>query len=184
LAPLTAGARHGGTGYFLRTARLGFRRWTADDGDLAVALWGDPAVTRFIDRRGPLTAPEAVQRLAQEMALDRDHGLQYWPLFLVRGGVFVGCCGLRPYRPAERVLELGVHIRFACWGRGYAAEAAAAVIGHAFGRLGAARLFAGHHPENAASRHLLAKLGFRYTHDEPYLPTGLRHPSYVLDRPA
>lgn len=180
---MTSGA-DGGTDYFLQTARLGFRRWTAQDIDLAVALWGDPAVTRFIDRRGPLTAEQAVQRLAQEMDLDREHGVQYWPVFLMRGGLFVGCGGLRPCQPAEGVLELGVHIRSACWGRGYATEAAAAVIGHAFGRLGAARLFAGHHPENAASRHLLARLGFRYTHDEPYPPTGLRHPSYVLDRPA
>jgi hypothetical protein len=29
---------------------------------------------------------------------------------------------------------------------------------------------------------MLRRLGFRYTHDELYPPTGLRHPSYVLTR--
>ena len=42
-------------------------------------------------------------------------------------------------------------------------------------------LFAGHNPENTVSRHLLQKLGFRYTHDEFYAPTGLQHPSYMME---
>ncbi|HUV51221.1 MAG TPA: GNAT family protein, partial [Anaerolineae bacterium] len=41
-------------------------------------------------------------------------------------------------------------------------------------------LFAGHNPKNEASRHLLEKLGFRYSHDEYYAPTGLNHPSYMM----
>jgi RimJ/RimL family protein N-acetyltransferase len=41
-------------------------------------------------------------------------------------------------------------------------------------------LFAGHNPKNEASRQLLEKLGFRYTHDEYYAPTGLNHPSYMM----
>jgi RimJ/RimL family protein N-acetyltransferase len=57
------------------------------------------------------------------------------------------------------------------------------VISYAFETIGAKALFAGHHPENAASRRVLAKLGFRHTHDELYAPTGLLHPSYLLERP-
>ena len=41
-------------------------------------------------------------------------------------------------------------------------------------------LFAGLHPGNAASRRTLEKLGFLYTHHEPYAPTGLDHPGYLL----
>jgi len=41
-------------------------------------------------------------------------------------------------------------------------------------------LFAGHHPENESSRQLLTRLGFTYTHDEWYEPTGQMHPSYML----
>src|SRR5437763_1346679 len=51
-------------------------------------------------------------------------------------------------------------------------------------RLGAEGLFAGHHPEHGASRAVLERLGFRFTHEEVYPPTGLRHPSYLLMRPG
>lgn len=170
------------TEYFLQTRRLLIRRWTPEDLPLAITLWGDPAVTRFIDARGTLSVKQVAEHLAQEIATEREHGIQYWPLFAREDGNFVGCCGLRPYRPQDRVYELGVHIRSAHWRRGYGREAAAAVIRHAFDALGAAALFAGHHPANEASRQLLERLGFRYTHDEPYAPTGLRHPSYLLGR--
>ena len=51
---------------------------------------------------------------------------------------------------------------------------------YAFSTLGVKGLFAGHNPANEASRRVLEKLGFRYTHDEFYAPTGLNHPSYIL----
>ncbi len=54
------------------------------------------------------------------------------------------------------------------------------MVGYAFGTLGASALFAGHNPANEASRRLLIKLGFPYTHDEFYAPTGMDHPSYLL----
>jgi ribosomal-protein-alanine N-acetyltransferase len=58
------------------------------------------------------------------------------------------------------------------------------VITYAFDTLGASALFAGHHPENAASRKVLAKLGFQFTHKQLYPPTGLEHDSYLLKRPG
>jgi RimJ/RimL family protein N-acetyltransferase len=164
--------------YFLKSERLGFRCWSEADLDLAMGLWGDPEVTRLIG--GPLSEEQVRERLAREIATERSHGIQYWPMFLLGTGAHVGCCGLRPYRPAETVHEIGVHLRKAYWGHGYAREASMAVMTHAFRRLGAAALFAGHNPANQASRRLLTELGFGYTHDEYYPPTGLYHPSYLL----
>ena len=166
--------------YFLTTARLGFRLWRAEDVDLAVALWGDPAVARYLHADGPLPRAAVVERLAREIATQEEHGFQYWPVFWREGGAHVGCCGLRPYRPVEGVHELGVHLRPAFWGRGLAQEAGVAVRDYAFGQLRARGLLAGHHPANVASSAMLRKLGFRYTHDELYAPTGLHHPSYLL----
>ena len=62
----------------------------------------------------------------------------------------------------------------------FATEAARATIAYAFESLSAKALVAGHNPANDASRHLVQKLGFRYTHDQYYEPTGLNHPSYLL----
>jgi [ribosomal protein S5]-alanine N-acetyltransferase len=91
--------------------------------------------------------------------------------------------------------EIGFHIVPRCWGAGLACEAARHVIAHAFASaadsdselgtgLGAGRVFAGHNPNNRASAALLVhKLGFTYSHNEFYAPTGLMHPSYFLLRP-
>jgi RimJ/RimL family protein N-acetyltransferase len=155
------------------TERLVFRRWHADDENLALTLWGDPRVTALIGG-----AIDARKRLAEEIALEREHGVQYWPVFLRANGDLAGCCGLRPHR---EVLELGVHLRTEHWGKGLAVEAARSAIAHAFEVMRVAWLFAGHHPDNVASRRTLEKLGFRYTHDELYPPTGRMHPSYRLD---
>jgi ribosomal-protein-alanine N-acetyltransferase len=169
------------TSYFLTTERLGFRRWRDTDFDLAVALWGDPEVTRPIDARSPLGTHQIRARLTEEVATDHEHGVQYWPVFLLATGEHVGCCGLRPRQPENHLFELGVHIRSAFWRRGYAYEAVTGVIDYAIDHLGVRSLFAGHNPANEASRRLLRKLGFRYTHDEYYAPTGLDHPSYILE---
>ena len=166
--------------YFMRTDRLGFRHWRAGDLGLALGLWGDPKVTAFIDARGGLSPEQVRERLSREVRTQEAHGVQYWPVFLLASREHVGCCGLRPYRADRRVFELGFHIRSSHWRRGFAAEAAAAAIRYAFESRGARGLFAGHHPDHAASKKLLEKLGFRYTHHEPYAPTGLRHPSYFL----
>ena len=160
--------------YFLTTARLGFGHWTAGDEALAITLWGDPRVSAFIG--GPFTEEDVRARLSREIAGQ----LQYWPVFLREKEELAGCAGLRPY--AEGVLELGFHFRPQYWGRGLAEEAARAVITYAFEVLGVESLFAGHDPDNAASRRLLMKLGFRYTHDEVYPPTGLMNPAYRLER--
>ena len=166
--------------YFLRSARLGFRTWAETDLPVAAALWGDPSVTQHIG--GPFSREQIAERLTTEIKRQTEHGVQYWPMFLLASQALIGCCGLRPYRLAEGIYEIGVHIRSAYWGCGYAREASTAVIEHAFMNQGASALFAGHNPKNAGSRHLLHSLGFRYTHDEFYSPTGLQHPSYLLTR--
>lgn len=166
--------------YFLLTNRLGFRRWRDDDLPLALGLWGDYEVTKLIDARGQLTTNQVQERLIKEIATVRKHGVQYWPIFLRETDEHIGCCGLRPYDLAKGIYEIGFHIRSAHWRCGYAAEAARAVMKYAFNELKAEALFAGHNPQNEASRILLEKLGFQYTHDEYYPPTGLKHPSYLL----
>lgn len=166
--------------YFLKSARLGFRCWKDDDLPLAMELWGDADVTGLIG--GPFTREMVRDRLNREIAQRRECGLQYWPVFLLDSDQHIGCAGLRPYRSERKVYEFGVHLRHIFWGQGLAKEASLAVIDYAFGELGSEALFAGHHAENEASKRLLLRLGFAYTHDEFYSPTRLMHPSYLLPK--
>jgi RimJ/RimL family protein N-acetyltransferase len=162
-------------GFFLRSGRLGFRPWSADDFELAWGLWGDPEVTRLMG--GPFSEEYVRERLAREIETLRSVGVQYWPCFLLATGEHVGCCGLRPYKNA---FAFGFHLRPEHWGHGLAGEAARSVLAHAFSTLAASTLFAGHHPRNDPSRRLLGKLGFKFSFEEVYPPTGLPQPWYSL----
>jgi RimJ/RimL family protein N-acetyltransferase len=62
-----------------------------------------------------------------------------------------------------RLPEVGYILHPDVWGRGYAFEAVAAVIGHVFATRGVDRLTADADPRNAGSRRLLEKLGFEET---------------------
>ncbi|MDH6233869.1 ribosomal-protein-alanine N-acetyltransferase [Mesorhizobium soli] len=57
--------------------------------------------------------------------------------------------------------ELGYWFERASWGRGYALEAAQAVVQFAFSRIGLSKLRSGHAADNPASGKVLRKLGFR-----------------------
>ncbi len=165
---------------FLETSRLIFSTWSEADLELALCLWGDPRVTKFIDAREELTIEDVRTRLDQEIASEKKYGVQYWPIFLQSTDEHIGCCGLRVYDLSLNIYEIGFHIRADHWGRGFATEAAHKVMDYAFEILSVNGLFAGHHPYNTASKHILQKLGFRYSHDEFFTPTGLHHPSYIL----
>ncbi len=168
--------------YFLTSDRLGFRHWRREDLPLALSLWGDPEVTALIG--GPFTEAQVSARLDREIATQNDHGVQYWPIFMLDDGQHAGCAGLRPYRIDEQTYELGFHLKRSYWGRGLGEESGRAVIRFGFENICARALFAGHHPQNLASRRLLEKLGFHFTHEELFAPTGLMHPSYLIDSSA
>jgi ribosomal-protein-alanine N-acetyltransferase len=166
--------------YFLSSDRLAFRLWIADDLPLAQQLWGDPQVTRLFVSK-PLTEQQVEDRLHAEIAKQETYGVQYWPIFERVSNNFVGCCGLRPYKVPERIYELGFHLLHAAWGHGYATEAAKAVIGYGERDLTIKGFFAGHHPENLGSKKVLLNCGFVESGANFYEPTGLFHPSYMLE---
>jgi len=166
--------------YFLKTDRLGFRKWDWDDFPLAQALWGDYNVTRYIDHRGPLLDGQVAERLWREISCEEKHGVQYYPIFLHATGEHIGCCGLKPYNLATEVYEIGFHIRTEHWGKGYANEASKGIIEYAFHKMKMAGIYASHSPENVTSGELLIQLGFKHVSDEIDLPTGAYHPSYLL----
>jgi ribosomal-protein-alanine N-acetyltransferase len=164
--------------YFLKSERLGFRCWSNDDLPLARELWGDIDVTRFFG--GPFSEAEIGQRLNREITNMNAFQFQYWPINLLSDNEHVGCCGLRPYRLEEEIYELGFHLRPQYWGQELAQEAARAVVSYAFEKIGAKALSAGHHPKNLASKKVLEKLGFKYTHDEFFVALGINIPYYRL----
>lgn len=169
--------------FFLETERLLFSTWQVDDDAYALTLWGNPNVSRFITATGIIGEEQIKSKLNEEIVRFEKFNVQYWPLFLKENpNTIVGCCGLRPYNSEKNILEFGIHLCEEYWGKGYAQEASKAIISYAFDVIGVESLFAGHNPGNLASSSMLDKLGFTYTHDEYYQPTGLEHPSYTFTK--
>jgi RimJ/RimL family protein N-acetyltransferase len=167
----------------IESPRLLIKAWTIADLPDALELWGDPRVMEFIDIRGGLNRSQVEQKLQQEIERQNKFGVQYWKVIAKETGEIVGCCGLRPYDLDRHLFEIGFHIKSKHWCKGYATEAAKAVIAHAFSEMKLPKLFAGHNPKNLASHTMLLKLGFNYIGDQFYVPTGLHHPSYELAAP-
>lgn len=168
--------------YFLETSRIGYRPWTVDDFILAKRLWGNPQVTQHISSKNELSDEEILNKLNIEIENLKKFGVQYWPIYSKDDGEFLGVCGLRPYKLFDGVFEMGVHLLPEYWNNGIGYEASKAMISYTFNTLNISSIFAGHNPQNQVSAILLKKLGFRFTHYEFYPPTGLNHPSYIINK--
>jgi RimJ/RimL family protein N-acetyltransferase len=162
--------------FHLQTKRLNFAYWQLDNYVLALKLWGNVEVTKYISSNG-FNDEQIMARLKQELFNQDTFNVQYWPLFSA-SDEFIGACGLRPRD--EATFEIGIHLLPQFWGQGFALEALRAVIDYAKIRH-IKKLFAGHNPHNTASQKMLTKLGFKLIGEELYPATGLYHLSYELE---
>jgi RimJ/RimL family protein N-acetyltransferase len=141
----------------IATARLLLRPLAAADVPALAAGLGDAAVARMLARvPHPYAAGDAAIYVAHAAAMAAARrGLI---LAVVRDGAFIGVVSIQtiPYRN-----RLGYWLARDQWGKGFGREAVAAVADHAFAGLGLRHLRAGVYVDNAASRRLLARLGFR-----------------------
>jgi len=112
--------------------------------------------------------------------LTADPASAGWNLwFVVAGGVLVGSCGFVGRPSAEGEAEIGYGFLPAFCGRGYATEAAAALVAWAFSHPEVRRVMAQAEPANRASVRVLEKAGFA--------PAGAGEEGclrFAIDRPA
>ncbi|MEO5757953.1 MAG: GNAT family protein [Mesorhizobium sp.] len=128
----------------------------SDIGQLAV-LADNRHVAEMLARM-PHPYGEAEARAFLAMAKSRRAGIAY-ALTLAGTETFVGCAGLNT---TERGLELGYWIGEPYWKRGYATEAAHALVDLAFQRTTIQVLQASTRVINPASRRVIHKCGFQY----------------------
>lgn len=136
--------------------RLIFRAW--QDGDLESfhAINSDPQVMRYVGDGQVWQIGRTQQFIesASEM-LDRS-GVCQWALVDRTSDCLIGFCGLVD---GADVPEIGWRLARDYWGRGFATEAANAILNHAKDVLGISRVMATVQTENAASVRVIEKLG-------------------------
>jgi Acetyltransferases, including N-acetylases of ribosomal proteins len=167
--------------YFMKTSRIGFSTWEKSDFDLALLLWNNPDVTKYISSGG-FSEEQIKTRFETELKNMELYKIQYYPLFDLQTGNFIGCCGLKPSNISANAYETGFHLLPDYWGKGIATEVGEAVINYAFNVMKVNEIYAGHNPNNIGSKKVIEKLGFQYIEDSFYEPTGLYHPLYKLTK--
>jgi RimJ/RimL family protein N-acetyltransferase len=144
----------------LQTARLRLRPFAEADADDLFALqsnahvlryWDSPpwvdtaSVARFMAKCHDIAQEGSGARVAIERTADR---------------AFLGWCTVNSWNPDFRSASLGYCFGEAAWGRGYATEAARALLRWAFDTLDLNRVQAETDTRNLASARVLEKLGF------------------------
>jgi RimJ/RimL family protein N-acetyltransferase len=142
----------------IETARLVLRIPRPDDAKAMTCLIDDRRIAENTARiPHPYGVADAHAFLAQA---NRDPAA---PAFLIglADGTLIGGCGIATTSGGDP--ELGYWIGVAHLGRGYATEAARALIDHAFAELGCERLSSRARVSNPASRRVLEKCGFQWS---------------------
>ena len=146
----------------LETERLSLREVELTDARFMLELLNSPGFLENIGDRGVRNEDQA-RAYIEERVLGsyRDHGFGMWLAVQKADGAPVGLAGL-VRREGLETPDVGYAFIQKVWGRGYAQEAAAAVLAHAQGPMGIPKLAAITTPENFASMAVLRKIGFTY----------------------
>ena len=153
---------------FIRSERLFLRPAWPEDWPELLTLIADEGIVRNLARAPWPYGPDQARDFA---ARPQDPRLPHFFVSNAANGELIGSVGLG--RDDDARTELGYWIARPHWGRGYAPEAARAVLRLAR-TLGHRQLVAGHFVYNPASGRVLAKIGFR--------PTGKVVPRFSLGR--
>lgn len=145
----------------LQTERLALLRLHEDDAAFVLELLNEPPFLRFIGDRGVRDEDGARRYIANgPLASYARLGYGLYRVELRANGEPLGICGLVK-RDTLPEADLGFAFLQRHWARGYAREAAAAVMAEARSVYSVARLLAITDPDNDASMRLLLHLGFR-----------------------
>jgi RimJ/RimL family protein N-acetyltransferase len=145
----------------LRTARLTLRPWRETDRSAFRALNADAEIAA--DLGGPLSSAASDAKLDRYRATFDRHGFSRLAIEDSRQA-FMGYAGIMPSpagHPLGPHIEIGWRLVRTAWGKGYATEAARAVLQDAFSRLGFGEVLAYTAADNAHSQAVMARLGLR-----------------------
>ena len=149
----------------LETERLTLRRMSNDDDAFIVDLLNQPSFLRYIGDKKVRTAADA-QRYIQDgpVASYARFGFGLYLVELKGSGASIGApigiCGLIK-RDSLPDVDLGFAFLPAYWSKGYASEAAEAVLQYGRSILGLSRIVAITSLDNQDSMKLLGRIGFK-----------------------
>lgn len=139
----------------IETARLRLRRFRPADWEAVYAYASDRATNTYL--RADVMTEEETRAWVARQCEDEDAAIA---VVLRSDDALIGHLVFRP-EDAPRTREIGWTLHERARGRGYATEAAHALLGHGFTTLGLHRVIATCQPENVASWRVMERLGMR-----------------------
>lgn len=138
--------------------RIELRPFTLRDAPAMLAVYGDPDVMRWVGHGPVATLPDVEAMLRQYITHQERYGYAFWAVVERTTGRVIGDAGLA--RTVDGKTEMGYTLAREYWGRGLATEAAGLAVHAALETLQLPSVRSLVEPPNAASRHVLDKLGF------------------------
>jgi RimJ/RimL family protein N-acetyltransferase len=133
-----------------------------DDAAFILELLNEPAFIRNIGDRGVRNLEDARHYIQHRLLASYEgSGFGLYRVDLKERAMPIGMCGFIK-RPELADVDIGYALLERFWLRGYACEAASAVLEYGRKRLGLKRVVAITAPYNVASSKVLEKLGFRF----------------------
>ena len=146
----------------LETQRLLLRKLSIADAEFILELVNEPSFLRYIGDKGVRNLDDARRYILEGPV--RSYEVNGFGLYLVElseNGPPIGICGILK-RAELSDPDIGFAFLPAYWSKGYAVEAAAAVMSYAREVLKLTRIVAITSPDNEASARVLAKIGLKF----------------------
>lgn len=158
--------------------RLSFRLMDITDKSLFLDLDSDPEVMRFINGGIPTTEQEYEDIYIPRHSTFRnpEKGWGYWATFIAETNTFIGWVLVRPMNFFNEDtdldnIELGWRFKQLAWGKGYATEAAQAILTALKEQVGYNKFTAIAVSDNTGSIKIMEKLGMNFAkkqiHQDP-----------------
>ena len=175
----------------IETQRLVLRRWKPSDGEAFYKINSDPTVMEFMPQI--LTREESDGLMARIEGHFEEHSFGLCAVEEKDSGTFMGFTGLSVPRFEAHFtpcVEIGWRLGKSFWGKGYATEAALAIMGFGFREWGLSEIVSFTSPLNLRSVAVMKRLKMTRNpsddFDHPALPEGhplRRHLLYRIARP-
>lgn len=151
---------------FIETERLILRELLETDAEGMFALDSDPEVHKYLGDKPVHTidqVQEVIRIIRQQYA---ENGIGRWAVIEKKSQNFLGWSGLKLMRTVMNghtgYYDIGYRLIRKYWGKGFATESAIAARDYAFDTLGLPEIFGTAHVNNAASNHILQKIGLQF----------------------
>ena len=162
--------------FVLETERLTLRRMDHSDLEDLAQLLSNPQVMRYWP--APFDREQSQQWIQRQQSRYARDGCGYWLAHARETGHCVGQAGLCVLEiDGQPEHAIGYILRTDCWGRGYATEAATAIIDWARNELNISRIVCPVRPENEPSVAVAKRLGL--TEEKQTMFASFNHAIYV-----